>query len=343
MHKLENGSQVTARPARKPTAGTAGYFSESNDGGAPSYPGADWFNDNIDEFQNALAAAGVAYDPSKLTHLAQAFGQLTRSKSLMDVSGTADAIILTTPSGKQPVTALSDFDEFSFIVGETNTASSVTIKIDGLPALALNGITSDTQVIAPALMTVRYRSGGFYIAKYENPDTGNPVALIGEILSSPFAHAGACKMRFDGGELSRTTHPILFAKAQKTGLVDQALKDADLKEYGGKWGDGDGATTFTCPIYDGTFLRYADNGRGLDVGRELGTWQGDAIQNIEGGMGSAVPFNITDPFSEGTFRGSVDPGGTWGIVDQYFDASLVVPTADDNRPMNYAVHAEFLA
>jgi hypothetical protein len=68
MHKLQNGSQVTLRPARKPQIGTGGYFSENNESGAPSYPGQDWFNDCTDEFLNALAAAGVTYDPTKTDH-----------------------------------------------------------------------------------------------------------------------------------------------------------------------------------------------------------------------------------------------------------------------------------
>jgi hypothetical protein len=79
MHKLQNGSQVTLRPARKPQIGTGGYFSESNDNGAPSYPGADYFNDQIDEFGNALAAMGVSYDPMRLDHLARALTESSNS------------------------------------------------------------------------------------------------------------------------------------------------------------------------------------------------------------------------------------------------------------------------
>ncbi|MGD8172127.1 hypothetical protein ACQEXU_10735 [Vibrio sp. TRT 21S02] len=79
MHKLRNGSQVTVRPARKPVIGTPGYFSESNDEGAPSIPGQDWFNDCIDEFLNALAAAGITYDPNVLTNLSQAISALGKN------------------------------------------------------------------------------------------------------------------------------------------------------------------------------------------------------------------------------------------------------------------------
>ncbi|PAR29565.1 phage tail protein [Vibrio metoecus] len=73
MHKLQNGSQVSVRPQRKPLVGLGGYFSESNDQGAPSYPGQDWFNDCTDEFINALGEMGITYDQEQLDHLARAF------------------------------------------------------------------------------------------------------------------------------------------------------------------------------------------------------------------------------------------------------------------------------
>ncbi|EJL6308990.1 phage tail protein [Vibrio cholerae] len=73
MHKLQNGSQVSVRPQRKPLVGLGGYFSESNDQGAPSYPGQDWFNDCTDEFINALDEMGISYDQEQLDHLARAF------------------------------------------------------------------------------------------------------------------------------------------------------------------------------------------------------------------------------------------------------------------------------
>ncbi|EOW9194069.1 TPA: phage tail protein [Vibrio cholerae] len=73
MHKLQNGSQVSVRPQRKPLVGLGGYFSESNGQGAPSYPGQDWFNDCTDEFINALDEMGITYDQEQLDHLARAF------------------------------------------------------------------------------------------------------------------------------------------------------------------------------------------------------------------------------------------------------------------------------
>ncbi|MFN1515328.1 hypothetical protein [Vibrio owensii] len=72
MHPLQNGSQVTERPADKPVSGLPGYFTESGENNVPSYPGATWFNNNIDEFKNALELAGVSFDPSSNGNLAKA-------------------------------------------------------------------------------------------------------------------------------------------------------------------------------------------------------------------------------------------------------------------------------
>ncbi|WP_230374502.1 hypothetical protein [Vibrio cholerae] len=87
MHKLQNGSQVSARPPRKPLVGLGGYFSESNEQGAPSYPGQDWFNDCTDEFLNALAVGNIAYQHEQTDHLARLFmlGKSTLfEKSILD-------------------------------------------------------------------------------------------------------------------------------------------------------------------------------------------------------------------------------------------------------------------
>ncbi|MEK2019876.1 hypothetical protein WOB78_13430 [Vibrio parahaemolyticus] len=72
MHPLQNGSQVTERPADKPVSGQPGYFTESGENNVPSYPGADWFNNVIDEFLNFLSSQGVPFDPSEKNNMANA-------------------------------------------------------------------------------------------------------------------------------------------------------------------------------------------------------------------------------------------------------------------------------
>ncbi|MFB1078121.1 hypothetical protein [Photobacterium damselae] len=75
MHPLNNGSQVADKPTPKPRIGSPGWFTESGDKGAPSYPGQDWFNAVIAEFQNALTALGVHFNPDNFDHLAKLFNR----------------------------------------------------------------------------------------------------------------------------------------------------------------------------------------------------------------------------------------------------------------------------
>ncbi|WP_325893035.1 phage tail protein [Grimontia sp. NTOU-MAR1] len=71
MHFLNNGSQVETVPSTKSRIGAPGYFSESNEDNTPSYPGQDWFNAVIREFQTALTRYGVPFDPDNFDHLSQ--------------------------------------------------------------------------------------------------------------------------------------------------------------------------------------------------------------------------------------------------------------------------------
>ena len=127
----------------------------------------------------------------------------------------------------------------------------------------------------------------------------------------------------NGAAISRATYGTLFAS------------------IGTNYGPGDGATTFNLPDLRGEFLRGADRGRGVDVGRAIGSAQGDAIRNITG-QSSRIPFAGGDLMS-GAFVKNVEVSqpvaGAGSVVTSglSFDASRVVPTAAENRPRNVAV------
>ncbi|MCP4102602.1 MAG: phage tail protein [Lentisphaerae bacterium] len=65
----------------------------------------------------------------------------------------------------------------------------------------------------------------------------------------------------NGAALSRTTYANLFAS------------------IGTIYGVGDGSSTFNAPDLRGEFIRGWDNGRGIDSGRSLGSWQADDFKN----------------------------------------------------------------
>ncbi|ENP8182053.1 hypothetical protein ACEH47_002544 [Vibrio cholerae] len=116
MHKLQNGSQVQVRPQRKPLVGLGGYFSESNDQGAPSYPGQDWFNDCTDEFLNALEAAGIEYEHGRLDHLARMISGSSFAWLSMPI-GLPFALALHIPGVEPPPT---DNPKFRYIKLSSN-------------------------------------------------------------------------------------------------------------------------------------------------------------------------------------------------------------------------------
>ena len=278
------------------------------------------------QYQTKALAASQAVTEKKYAD------SLQNKKKLFDVSGTADAIVLTSKAGATTVTELNDYDEFSFIVSETNTASTVSIKIDDLDIITVASITDDTQLLVTALATVTYIDGSFYLTNQINPKNGNPVSLIGRLITSPFSFTGAGKMHYDGGELRRDLHPILFALAQKDGLVDQATKDADLKAWGARFGDGDGFTTFTILTFDGAFIRFGGDATGLDVGRVLGSWQdatsfSDRLSNS--GSGNLLSFNSDGNYSQ---------AGQFLVTDA---TGVANTTMSKIRPVNYAQNAEF--
>lgn len=71
MHQLNNGSQVTVKPKQKNPMGQPGFFTEGGQGVTPSYPGADYFNAQIEEFIFALKEMNIAFDPTRFDHLAR--------------------------------------------------------------------------------------------------------------------------------------------------------------------------------------------------------------------------------------------------------------------------------
>ncbi|HGJ5865959.1 phage tail protein [Arsenophonus nasoniae] len=99
------------------------------------------------------------------------------------------------------------------------------------------------------------------------------------------------------------------------------------------------------PILYGEFIRGLDLGRKVDPGRTVLSNQGDAIRNITGRIGYARHGGTEPPFvnGEGVLRRDSNHnsnigngrGDDWGSV-MSFDASRVVPTANENRPRNVA-------
>jgi microcystin-dependent protein len=79
--------------------------------------------------------------------------------------------------------------------------------------------------------------------------------MAGEVFSFAGSTPPAGSLLCNGALISRTAYANLFAAI---GIV---------------YGAGDGNTTFALPDYRGEFPRFADLGRGVDLGRSLGSAQ----------------------------------------------------------------------
>ncbi|MNR96760.1 Phage Tail Collar Domain protein [compost metagenome] len=156
-------------------------------------------------------------------------------------------------------------------------------------------------------------------AKYNDCPPGTVITLASQNIPT-----GYRLLKCNGAAYSRTAYADLFAA------------------IGIYYGAGDGVNTFNVPDARAEFPRYADDGRGIDVGRLIGSKQGDAIRNITGdapgGSGARVPeSSYTGAFSVSEkAAGRISTGENWGLLTATFDASRVVPTANENRPRNIA-------
>ena len=162
------------------------------------------------------------------------------------------------------------------------------------------------------------------VDEYNRPTSDINSGYIGEFKYFGFESVPPHCLACDGSAVSRTTYPELFAAIGTT------------------WGAGDGSTTFNLPDFTsvGAFLRSTGGNAAA-----LGTEQGDAIRNIQGNIGFWQDRFIN--YVTGVFSGmqSTSPSGiqmTQNATTEYsyasFSADTVVPTAAENRPINYAVN-----
>lgn len=155
--------------------------------------------------------------------------------------------------------------------------------------------------------------------------TGSVVAMATRVV--PIGY-----LECNGNTVSRTTYSKLFSVIGTT------------------FGIGDGSTTFNLPDLRGEFIRGFDSGRGADASRSFGSTQGDAIRNLKGTvvsdsdpvhafLGDVITANgnfaVTGVGSKRGIASEAD--SRFGASSLVFDASLTVPTANENRPRNIAL------
>lgn len=146
----------------------------------------------------------------------------------------------------------------------------------------------------------------------------------------------------DGQLLKRQDYPELWEKLSNNML--NCVSDADWLADTSKrasFSYGDGLTTFRMPDIngkqDGSLKGLFIRGDGYAAS---GTVQGDAIRNIQASIAAAGAVAWQGGSGAFNLRGSkascaeYDPNSTKLPIVLGFDASLVVPTSDENRPVS---------
>lgn len=171
--------------------------------------------------------------------------------------------------------------------------------------------------------------------------TGYVSNQIGNLVFNPASSPKAHELLLDGRTVSKSAYPALYNWAVANGLRVQSGWEAGNFYFGEAGGD------FKLPDLRDQFIRFS----GED--RRAGTKQGDAMRNIVGHL------QTYDQQSDGrsAYRGpfiyessfdalkvsTASNGLALGEVQTGFDASLAVPTANENRPRNTAVNPYIVA
>jgi microcystin-dependent protein len=144
----------------------------------------------------------------------------------------------------------------------------------------------------------------------------SPADLVGAITFFGTTTPPPGWLKANGAAVSRASYASLFAR------------------FGTTFGVGDGSTTFNLPDLRGEFLRSLDDGRGVDIGRGLGSVQMAALPNhrhsVAGGGGTAG-FYATDTEVYGSYDGGANTNRMTG--------SGIYDTSGELRPRNVALLA----
>lgn len=183
--------------------------------------------------------------------------------------------------------------------------------------------------------------GATYAKQWEFSDDGDLWlrklgAKVGDTLIPPGAvamylgqTAPSGWVKANGASLSRSTYARLWSAAQASGMI---VAEGAWAADKGKFSTGDGTTTFRVPDLRGEFLRMWDDGRGVDSGRGLGTFQEGTgiLASTAPGTNSAAAAVLN---ADGTYTIAEQP--TWNTA--FSSSSAETATLNRVRPRNVSV------
>ena len=188
--------------------------------------------------------------------MATQLGVQDGSYNTASAKGSSDVI---TASFSPAVTSLRNGLTVYVRAAAANTSAAPTFSPNGLTAKVIvkgNGLPLESRDIAGAGHWLELQFDGL-LDKWVllNPARGVLAVPAGTVIFAAAQTAPAGFLKANGAAVSRTTYEALFAVIGTT------------------YGIGNGTSTFNLPDLRGEFVRGADDGRGVDAGRVLGSAQ----------------------------------------------------------------------
>ncbi|HDG1667412.1 TPA: phage tail protein [Kluyvera ascorbata] len=294
MFHLDNNSGVSAMPPLGAVQSSAPRWFTEGGGGVPaSYPGAAWFNMIQAELLNLCAAYGITPDKANLNQLKLAIEAAVNQRA--PLASPAFTGVPTAPTAGQSTNntqiATTAFVKTALAALVDSSLAALANKQDKDATLtALSG--KDVAGLLQYLGLGGVASGTFAIGMpFYWPSAKMPNELLPEWSGMTF-------LKWNDATFSATAFP-------KLALVIPSLKLTESR---------------------GEFIRNWDDGRGVDSGRVLLSFQSDAAPNIYGEIGMITRAGAASPgtgaFLQTTTTNNSNEGGTTrGINKVIFSAS----------------------
>lgn len=351
MFHLDNNSGIDVMPPQKQTISRQQkWFTEGDTQTPPSYPGADWFNIVQAELLNVLKDGDITPSKSELSQLSAAIKSII-NKNQIKIN---DASLMT-----KGVVKLSSSTNSS---SETEAATLKAVKSVNDNVIHAHARINDTNnSISNITDRLRYTNSSSqlwtantrYVFAVRDDAAAGVFDTVDEKFIWCFNGTGLCAGSVDTSFIrgldkfirDRTTPVGVPMPWPKTVPPAGWLKCNGWKFDKNKYQQLAMAyPSGYLPELRGEFIRGLDDGRGVDSGREILSPQGDAARNVYGRFpvvtraGRAEPVAADGAFrSDSRWNASVKIGDSddWGGVYS-FDASRVVPVANENRPRSVA-------
>lgn len=231
-------------------------------------------------------------------------GWYVREAGLWTDTGILYAVVKY-PESYKPVLATSGSGKEFYIrsIFETSNAAIVTLLID------------DTVVKATRAWVMDYLGKGTYSkAEIEGLIAKASALPVGSVIAFPVDKIPPGFFELNGSVKSAATYPDLAAF------------------LGGFFNKGDeGVGNFRLPESRGEFLRGWDHGRGVDAGREVGSWQKSTLQAFDYSSDSLA---VSGLWHTGPDAGALSAHGLDAVLQSNYPVSYVIYGAGNQPSQN---------